>query len=313
MEEIIDSVVFRTDIFPKLAHKDIYVLSLTCKKFNNCFGKFLEESILNKINEELREVFGDKMVGFKKLLSESNAVIAGSFILQCMLDEYWEGSDIDIFIPVMGNYPDNNVWMDKEGNTGYVPGLSDSKNYSFDNLAYPIPYTSIENFLYKENVFENAIDQTPRYRSLSIMEYEIICVRTYESKKYNIQTIHVKADKTTNRINDFIHTTFDFDICKNTYSIENDIEKINTHDENNIFNKILHYDPKNVFYTDSYDFDIEDYFGYNNEQIVNHDIDHIDPHNSIRSSNRRLNKYQSRGFKLIKKNEKTINYSCILF
>lgn len=301
MEDIIESVVFKSDIFPKLAPKDIYMLSLTCKKFNNYFEKLLEDSILNKINEELREVLGDKVTSFKKLLSEMNAVFAGSFILQCMLGEYWEQSDIDIFIPAMGNYPDNDVWMDGNGNRDYVSGLSDSKKYSFDNESYSFPYTPIEKFLYEEDVFEDISNQTPRYKRLSILGYEIICVRTYETKKYNIQIVHVKLDKTTNEIKDFIHNTFDFDICKNIYSIENGIEKIDIHDEKNIFNKILHYDPKNVFYTDFYDITNVNFYKFNPN---NENNDLIDPNNLVHSSYERLNKYEKRGFKLINKNEK---------
>ena len=51
-------------------------------------------------------VFGDEWLNFKALLIESGSVVAGSFLLQCILDETWHYSTktgfpyIDIYLPV---------------------------------------------------------------------------------------------------------------------------------------------------------------------------------------------------------------------
>lgn len=287
MEEFIDTTFFKNDIFSRLAAKDIYTLSLTCKKFNTFFKDLLKEAILNKINQEFKEIFGDKNNEFKKLLSETNAIITGSFMIQCMLGEYWEGSDIDIFIPVIGNYP-NDIWINIDtGIHDFDAEISDINNYTFAEIR---PRTIIEDFLFK-NITEDC-DETPRYSNFTpILGYNILGVCSYDAaKKYKIQVIHVEANKNTNKIKDFVRDTFDFDICKNIYSINNGFENIDFYNEYNVFNKILYYDPKRLFFSDLID-------DLNTDEgtcfLENQDFPH--------SSNERLEKYEGRGFKLIRK------------
>lgn len=51
----------------------------------------------SRISERLAEFGIDSNVLFEKLI-ECKAYISGSFILQCVLDERYEKSDIDIFV-----------------------------------------------------------------------------------------------------------------------------------------------------------------------------------------------------------------------
>src|SRR5437762_2456462 len=55
---------------------------------------------VKSIDNKLEEIFQDDMGEFKTLLAESKAVISGSFIVQCILGEFYEDSDIDIYVPV---------------------------------------------------------------------------------------------------------------------------------------------------------------------------------------------------------------------
>ncbi len=59
--------------------------------------------VVYRINLRLKSIFGDQYEAFKVALELSNAIISGSFILQCLLNEHWRYSDIDIFIHYDGD------------------------------------------------------------------------------------------------------------------------------------------------------------------------------------------------------------------
>lgn len=80
--------------------KDLWLLAQTCHYYNKLIIKdTLTESLLNQINKRLYYIFGDNLSIFKEEMKNNNAVISGSFIIQCILGEYWKDSDIDIYIP----------------------------------------------------------------------------------------------------------------------------------------------------------------------------------------------------------------------
>jgi len=63
-------------------------------------------------------------------------------------------------------------------------------------------------------------------------------VRNYETETNSIQIIQAKVENDHNKMNEFIHDTFDFDICKNIYYINNGKEYLNILKLNDILNKI---------------------------------------------------------------------------
>lgn len=90
------------DIIPKILRYlkpiDIYNFNKTCKFCHQYIN--IKESIIDEINYRLHLIFGDRLIDFKENMQKSRCVISGSFILQCILNEYWEKSDIDIYAPV---------------------------------------------------------------------------------------------------------------------------------------------------------------------------------------------------------------------
>jgi len=98
-------IIFFSDIFINIKRllipKDLYNLMLTCKYYiKNSLKNDFKSIIINEINRRLRLIFKDDFDEFKKAMQESNAVIVGSFITQCILDERWEYSDISICVPI---------------------------------------------------------------------------------------------------------------------------------------------------------------------------------------------------------------------
>lgn len=167
---------------------DIYHLKSSCLFFYNLDMK---KYIIDKINERLFEIFGDRLSDFKQCLKNTGAVISGSFLLQCVLNERWEGSDIDIYVPIIGN----NISR-IEG--GYIKSaLDDFMHYemkldgSHDNYAEEI---------------NNNIKWVRNYRK-----------HFNDQSSTTIQIIGLYIDKNIESLQYEIDQMFDFDLCKNIY------------------------------------------------------------------------------------------------
>lgn len=92
-------------IAPYLNIKDIYNMSLVSGTlYKRMDEKYIMKHIQKRIVYGLQQIFGDNYYTFAKKLYESKAVISGSFILQCILNEKWTNSDIDIYVAYNGPY-----------------------------------------------------------------------------------------------------------------------------------------------------------------------------------------------------------------
>jgi len=83
---------------------NIYRLSLTSKYYKNHIN--VKKFIIKEINVRLNEIFDEKIYQFKDSLSD--AFISCSFIIQCILGEYCNNSNINIYVPC---HPDITIWM----------------------------------------------------------------------------------------------------------------------------------------------------------------------------------------------------------
>lgn len=77
----------------------LHYFSHTCKILFDNYDTY----IMNKINARLEKIFGNDVSDLKKSMQMLGCVISGSFVLQCMLDEEWKGSDIDFYVPICGD------------------------------------------------------------------------------------------------------------------------------------------------------------------------------------------------------------------
>lgn len=84
-----------------LSIADLYNLRKVNKCYNNILRKTItNDKIIDDINSRLASIFGyDLWPKMKKNLFEIGAVLSGSFIIQCILGEHWDESDIDLYIP----------------------------------------------------------------------------------------------------------------------------------------------------------------------------------------------------------------------
>jgi hypothetical protein len=202
------------NIFNKLSPLNLYNLRQTNKLFFDMIDiNIMKQSIIQQINERLFLIFGDKLNVFKQLMSDTKSVISGSFIIQCILNENWH-SDIDIFFPTI-----NNVESKCEGG----------------NPAY-----AIENFLYYDMKLQWNDGEDPNSYKDEVDKTLINFVRSYQllKPKNIIQVIQVNIDNNYVRQKQYIHDTFDFDICKNIYFIDDKRDNLSILKLTNILNKI---------------------------------------------------------------------------
>lgn len=177
------------EIVKHVSVKDAYMLKLASKHFSKQIQN-LEELLIRKINCRLAHLIGStRLPQFKHLLQRFNAVITGSFLIQCILDEDWQ-TDVDIMIPVSSVTKVELKWLNV---------------WDFDNLLYGL--------LDHEDV---------RRESTHIYEdghQDIVSLRSYTLKERTtkIQTCVFRSEaKTTNA---FVYRHADFDICRNVYSV----------------------------------------------------------------------------------------------
>lgn len=91
---------FLTDFLQYFSAIELYRLKLTCKQFNQAIDDdLLSQAVKNAIMQRLKRDIDD-FVQFEEFFNSTNAFISGSFIIQNILGEYYDNSDIDIYIPI---------------------------------------------------------------------------------------------------------------------------------------------------------------------------------------------------------------------
>jgi hypothetical protein len=216
---------FLTDFLHHLNIVELYRLKLTCKQYNQSITKdMLDKLVISKITARFQDKIFDLEI--QTFIKQYNCFISGSSIIQSILDEHYDDSDIDIYVPIAHKN---------------LIKVNQFKNFQITN------------------------DTNRHYRSLSSGDIKICRVVDYQSDKGNkIQLIYVKIKNNRQSIIDYLAGFFDFDICKNFYRF-NDIYIKNLYQ---ILNKELHFKLDNDLW-------------------------------NINKTLGRINKYQSRGFKLI--------------
>jgi hypothetical protein len=231
-----------------------------CKMFPQIFKKIeriYKIRVGNEIDEFLKYSFGKNYDEFRKYMMESNAIISGSFILQCVLNEKWFKfentlSDIDIFVKTNPISTDSKIWKPSEDVNFY--------NYEY---KFELHYTSLHKFLYKnqkihrkelkrlqekffkkynrfnENItkqfYDNYVTHS-QYRD-ELGKNVILRINEYKIKKYMFEVIEINSDKYYT-FDDFINETVDFEICKNYFYYTDTGFEIVIHNLSSIINKV---------------------------------------------------------------------------
>lgn len=230
---------FYYNIINNLKSDDLYNLSQTCQYYKiNLNLSLIKRQTIKEINNKFQELFSNQTTDFKKIIKELECVVTGSFILQSILGLFWQETDMDIYIDVKKEDEKSKTILDY---------------FLTDKMGYKI------------------IKHTSSYVKSLIGINE---VRTYDKKNspYKIQLIVVSTEM---NLHDYVNSNFDFDICKNIYSIDhNNRELLSVYKINEILSR------KTKFA--------------------------LNDRNRIGSSVERCKKYQKRGFNFT--NRKTLTF-----
>ena len=175
-------------ICPNLSLRDLYAFDRV-NPGNGLVARFGDRAIVAQINARLGKIFGDNLPEFKRILGDIGAVISGSFVVQCILEEEWRDSDVDIYIGI--------------------------ETVPYVGAGTLMSTTPLEEFLYKKYTYtRNMWPRQERYRSVL---RDINWIRNYDVNGHQIQVIHVARG--ADSLYDFIVEQSDFDICKAVYGV----------------------------------------------------------------------------------------------
>lgn len=148
----------------------------------------IQTKAISEIENRLSVVFGDNLDDVKKIMESFGVIISGSFLIQCILGEKWDGSDIDMYITHDESYYPTSA-LEKYLDTKYVVcQMSHGYGREVDDLLYSRSVTQCNN-------------------------------KDIHDKNMKLEVINVLCDR-KDIINDVLNI-FDFDICKNVCYVEN--------------------------------------------------------------------------------------------
>jgi len=102
MNIVLSGDIFNNVIKQLLVPIDLYNLIMTCKYYSKHISeKDFKDKIINEMDRRLLYIFGDDYTEFKKIMHVTRSNIIGSFVIQCILGEYWE-DEIDICTDIGG-------------------------------------------------------------------------------------------------------------------------------------------------------------------------------------------------------------------
>lgn len=190
--------VIKHKISDYLSVKDMYNLSLTSKYFLTLINeKFLNELIVKKITGNLKKVFEEDYASFARMMHETGGVISGSFILQCILNEKWENSDIDIYF-------DEKV----------CPAFYYKYRDVIEHVKGQLPPKYMPMELFSDNLVEN-FDNF--YNGNPYISYTV----STDYNNHRLQFIYIETSK-DHSLHDHVRIT-GFDICRNSLSFGSDL------------------------------------------------------------------------------------------
>lgn len=214
----------KNEIIHKLPRRELYYLSLTSTNYNKLIN--FNQLVINTIQDRLKKEFGNHYDNIVKLMNDNGAFISGSFILQCILDEYWTSltdiymdSDINLVCPHYGN------------NIG--------KLYNQPIYGKNHDVTDLEYYLYNHMHYLELIHD---YKGIPMTKHHPILYHIIHESYYGSETdtnskvIKINAltvEKNIHQYHEFINNRVDFDICKNIYHDG----KLYIKDIDNILNK----------------------------------------------------------------------------
>ena len=171
------------------------------------------------INEKLKTVFGKDVGIIKKYLNDNKVVISGSFIVQALLDENWDNSDIDFYVPTEVL---ENEYLISKPNTIELPDIDLTQG---DDFSYQ--YLNTKEVLYIKDM---------KYKNIHKLQFLCLDKSGIIDDNYYYDSLW-----------DYMCRSFDFNICKCMYYLKDGKEYIEIDDYKSIYSKIIEVFKPNTF------------------------------------------------------------------
>ena len=173
--------------------------------------------IVGKVNLSLVEARINRWFSFNSIQEEmkkTGSVIAGSFPLQCHLEEVWVNTDVDIFIPI-GERPETHSLIEylhccTDGVYYDLTGVESCRDkYEFADIV------KVEQWEFCKVRTEDSVEAKRTYRGDDeYLTVQVIQVNILEDGE---ELSDVSIQERKRRILRFIDNDFDFDFCKVYY------------------------------------------------------------------------------------------------
>lgn len=151
-----------------------------------------DKCMANAVDIYLKKLFGQHYDKWKQMMAMNHVILSGSTILQILLQEEWENSDLDFFNPV--------AEVKTMGLTGF--------------------FSKFEDFVYSTLQSHDERDPLPRYAFDA--DKKIIRVDSYKVNDKKIQIISIKENSDYNALVWFVCKSFDIYVLMNIFYYELD-------------------------------------------------------------------------------------------
>lgn len=164
-------------------------------------NKMATKAIMFQVIRRLSDVFGDLWSDFRNELARSRALISGSFLIQCILNETWSWpeSDIDIY----ASHVDDKYYFESH--------LTD-KSTNLDTWL-------LKNLIPTDHIGSTYTNSKHILGVRSFRFYKLVSGKRKFIDFYTYPIQSITLNFPTNKINDYIDSKFDFDICKNVFGV----------------------------------------------------------------------------------------------
>ena len=189
-----------------------------------------ETYAINHLNSRLLSLFKEdpvKVTQFKQMLESSDAFISGSILVQCILNENWENSDLDIFIPIQ---------YLEIGSTNYSSPVDKwlKQNYDGVRMIPPIrssQYVTPRQTYNKHNIKHN-IKQLVEFTKKDALKIQLIYFEVSD-----------QTEKTPDNLAAEYIKVFDFGLVQNSFTVRNSVECLKISHLSEITSRTLVYCP----------------------------------------------------------------------
>jgi hypothetical protein len=221
------NLLFYGDLFNNLIIYHISIIDycnlylLNTKSYKYYKARF-NACMCNKVIYRLKYVFDNLYEDLVKHMTK-NVILTGSFLIQCLLNEDWNNSDIDFFVST------DNVEFTPNFCSLLLVNENAPKRHIYDDNLHDIE--SIEDYIMIPN-------SKIKYYNYVITNdkicYFIAEVSFYEPI-YKVQVINVSKSNVIN----YIFGAFDFPVCKNVFYFSNNVPTLKIYNLNALINKII--------------------------------------------------------------------------